>query len=26
MDKARYSDSSLLIRGDIRTIKFTDPS
>jgi hypothetical protein len=26
MDKARYSDSTLLVRGDIRTIKYTQPS
>jgi len=26
MDKARYSDSILIIKGDIRTIKFTEPS
>jgi hypothetical protein len=25
MDKARFSDTTLLVRGDIRTIKFTEP-
>lgn len=26
MDRARYSDSICLIKGDIRTIKYTQPS
>ena len=25
MDKVRFSDANLLVRGDIRTVKFTEP-
>lgn len=25
MDKVRYADSTLLVKGDIRTIKYTEP-